>query len=58
MAGDMWRALARRVIKKQWAADVHKADDNFSRSVSNGTKIGIFLVWEKTVGRRRQALGL
>ena len=55
MAGDMWRALARLMMKKQLAAGVYKTDDQFSRSVSNG-KNSFFQVWEDTVARRRQAI--
>ena len=44
MAGDMWRALATRIMKnccertrlKQVAARAQKIDENNSRSVSNG----------------------
>ena len=56
MAGDMWRALTRRMTKKQLAAGVHQTDDKMSPSVSNGKKQASLQVWEDTVGRRRQAL--
>ena len=42
MAGDMRRALARRMMKKQLAADVQKIDDKNSRSVSKGKKYFFF----------------
>ena len=42
--------------KIRLAAGVHNTDDKISRSVSNGKKQFFFQVWQKTVGRRRQAL--
>ena len=56
MAGDILRALARRMIKTLFAAGVHKTDDENldpSRMAKNSF---FFQDWENTVGRRRQAL--
>ena len=57
MAGDVWRALARRMIKNQLAAavGVHKTDEKNSPTVSNSNKQAFFQVWEDTIGHRRQA---
>ena len=45
--------------EKQLAAGVRETDDNISPSVSNGQKYFFFFqVWDKTVGRRRQALAI
>ena len=56
MGGSVWRALARRIIEEQLAASVHKTDDNKSRSMSDDKTMFFSQVWEKSVGRRRQAL--
>ena len=54
MAGVMWRELARRVIKTQLAAGVHKTEEINSPPVPNG--IFFFSCLKDTGGRRRQAL--
>ena len=49
----MWRAPARRLIKKHLAAGVQKTDDENYRCLSDGIFF-FFSGWVMTVGRRGQ----
>ena len=51
-AGDAWRAPTGDLIQIHFAADVLKTGDQKSRS--DGKKIYVFQVWEKSVGCRGQ----
>ena len=54
MAGDVWRALARRMINNNWPVDDKKSSLLIRLEWQ---KNWLFLqFWEDTVGRRRQAL--
>ena len=55
-AGDRWRAPARRLLPKQLAGGVYKADDKNCRSSSMAKNSNFFQVWEKSVGRPGQPL--
>ena len=57
MAGDKWRALARRMMEQQQlAAGVQKKNDKKNSIPLGWQKLLFFLGLGKSVGRREQAL--
>ena len=57
MAGDMWRALATRMTEKNQPLVCRKQMTKISIRLEGRKTVGFFFhVWEKSVGRRRQAL--
>ena len=53
---EMWRAQARCMVKNQLAAGVHKIGVKFLDLSRMAKQASFFLIREKSVGRRRQAL--